>query len=484
MTFPSLKAETLQPNRPFAFLLLAGACMLWRSHAVIGNGISLYVDEAQYWAWSMALDWGYFSKPPGIAVLIAASRQLFGDDVLGIKLLCMLCYPIIAWVGAGLAETLYNPRTGQWTAVSLLSLPIFAWLGLFASSDAPLVLCWTLALSTYVRALRSDRLTDWCWLGLWLGLGLLSKYTMLVWLISGGLHLLLTEPRRLRSRGPWLALILAGLLCWPNLRWNISHDFPTFRHTAEITWQRQSGGWLSGLGFIASQWAAGGLLLMPALIGSLRTRHLQRPPTVLLACFSLPLWGIACLQALSGSANANWAAPAFVPATILALEWLLERQALLWLWSQLLLNLLLAGLLYHWPATLPKLFPATPSPYERAQGWRELAGQLRQQLPNRSNIVLIAEDRSLLAHFQYELRDLGLQVFSWNPEGKRHDHYQLSTHLAGHIGIQAIYLSNDELRADIAGAFRSTRRLGEISTHNLSKNRNFLIYELNDFQGY
>ena len=41
------------------------------------------MDEAQYWTWAQHLDWGYFSKPPGIAALIAASTSMFGDGMLG-----------------------------------------------------------------------------------------------------------------------------------------------------------------------------------------------------------------------------------------------------------------------------------------------------------------------------------------------------------------------------------------------------------------
>ena len=70
------------------------AYRLW----VIGHlGIDLYVDEAYYWGWSRALDWGYFSKPPVIAALIAASTRLLGDSIIAIKLPSLLLYPATAF---------------------------------------------------------------------------------------------------------------------------------------------------------------------------------------------------------------------------------------------------------------------------------------------------------------------------------------------------------------------------------------------------
>ena len=50
------------------FLLgLTVALLAWRFWVVQQLGITLYIDEAQYWTWAQHLDWGYFSKPPGIA---------------------------------------------------------------------------------------------------------------------------------------------------------------------------------------------------------------------------------------------------------------------------------------------------------------------------------------------------------------------------------------------------------------------------------
>ena len=63
-------------------LLILGEGTLYRALALHWSGLNLYVDEAQYWTWAQALDWGYYSKPPVIAAIIAATtldmaRNLF-----------------------------------------------------------------------------------------------------------------------------------------------------------------------------------------------------------------------------------------------------------------------------------------------------------------------------------------------------------------------------------------------------------------------
>ena len=41
--------------------------------------VDLFFDEAQYWAWSRELSFGYFSKPPLLAWVIAATDPICGS---------------------------------------------------------------------------------------------------------------------------------------------------------------------------------------------------------------------------------------------------------------------------------------------------------------------------------------------------------------------------------------------------------------------
>jgi 4-amino-4-deoxy-L-arabinose transferase-like glycosyltransferase len=472
-------------------LALTAALLAWRFWVVQQLGITLYIDEAQYWTWAQQLDWGYFSKPPGIAGLIALSTSLFGDGILGVKALAMLFYPLAAAACWAIARRLYDARTAFWSALAVLTLPMFSWLGLFVSTDALLTLFWSLALLAYLRALDSDSWIDWLLLGVVCGLGLLSKYTMVAWLGAALLHLIAFHRTRLNTAKPWAAAALALLILSPNLYWNFTHDFPTLRHTADITVNKKAGGGLAALGeFWAAQWISFGPILGSVFfIVLLQVKKSWRDErSRLLLWFTLPLWAIVSAQAMKSSANANWAAPAFAPVVIAIVAWLLQREKKHLLIAALGLNLLLVGVVYHWQNLLVAVNvenPSKMSPFTRAQGWDELGRQLKPVIQAHPGSVLVADNRTLLAHMLYELREIKPPAASWNPSGAASDHYKLTTDLRPWVGKDAILITQDPPGDDFSQRFTSIEQLPTLSAPlDAQTTRNLDVYLLRGFKGY
>jgi 4-amino-4-deoxy-L-arabinose transferase-like glycosyltransferase len=366
-----------------AFVIVLFAYRLWAVH---GTGISLFFDEAQYWDWSRHLAWGYYSKPPLIAGLIATSTAFFGSGVLGVKALTMLLYPITALCLVGFARALWptssGVRTGAIAAAVFMTIPTVGLMGLFASTDAPLIMFWALASWALWRAQVTDRMPYWFGLGVACGFGMLSKYTMAafaltalwaLWAVGG--------PRRgLFRLGPWVAIIVALVILSPNLIWNAQNGFPTLHHTAELTTDTdRSGGILKALEFIAgqvlmlgplalvagimlrrqhaaeqahapapaSQWATSQMMTPSQLAQSTQAQNSQvsqmgqggatakpkaeRSSALYLASVtsyrylwatSIPLQLVAVAQALHGGAHVNWAAPSMVGFTMLLAAYL------------------------------------------------------------------------------------------------------------------------------------------------------------------
>lgn len=483
-----LHRQSLNPTTVAAVII---AILLWRLAAFSLSGASLYVDEAQYWVWAQDLSWGYFSKPPGIAALIAASTYVFGDSPLGVKALAMLSYLLSALLCGAIARRLFNPHVAMWTTLITLTLPAFAWLGLFASTDALLTLCWLLALHCYLSAIATPTPVAWLKLGIACGLGLLSKYTMLAFVLGAFLHLLVEHRRLLATRGPWLAAGVALLLLAPNILWNITHDFPTLRHTADITLQRQhADGWNGLLEFIAAQW-----LCLGPVLGSLGIyglihawRHHQPPDYRLLILFSLPLWLLVCIQAWNGGANANWAAPALAPASIALVAALLAQNRPKLLIAALVSNLLLVAVVYHAPQLLSTVDSAKSTkfnPYIRAMGWAELAAELRPIALRYPEAPLLADNRTVLSHMRYELRDLNPQVISWNPQGIISDHYRLTTDLNQHTQQPVLLLTESPPNDSILTRFAQATRLAGIDAPlGPDQSRHLEVYLLHGFKGY
>ena len=470
---------------------LTAVVLAWRFWVVQQLGITLYIDEAQYWTWAQHFDWGYFSKPPGIAALIIASTALLGNGILGVKALAMLCYPLAAGACWAIALRLYDARVAFWSALAVLTLPMYAWLGLFVSTDALLTLFWALALLAYLRALDSDAWSDWLLLGLVCGLGLLSKYTMAAWLAAAFLHLLVFHRCRLASPKPWLAVGLALLILAPNIYWNFTHDFPTLRHTADITVNKKAGGGLAALGeFWAAQWISFGPLLgsifFILLLQFKKSWGDQR--SRLLLWFALPLWAIVSVQAMKSSANANWAAPAFAPAAIAAVAWLLQREKKRLLVAGLAINVLVVAVVYHWPSLLAVAkvdSPAKMSPFTRARGWDDLGRQLKPILQAHPGTVLVADNRTLLAHMLYELRELKPAAASWNPSGIASDHYKLTTDLQPWVGKDAILITQDPPGDEFTQRFARIEQLTTLKAPlDALTTRDMDVYLLHAFKGY
>jgi 4-amino-4-deoxy-L-arabinose transferase-like glycosyltransferase len=241
-------------------LALIAVLLAYRLWMVGHTGISLFFDEAQYWDWSKHLAWGYFSKPPLIAGLIWLSTALFGSGVLGVKALVMLLYPATALCMVGFARALWptssGVRTGMVAGALFMTIPMVALMGLFASTDAPLILCWTLASWALWRAQVTNRMSHWVLLGVACGIGLMGKYTMAAFAITAlwtlwGVH---GPQRGLLRLGPWVAIIVALALISPNLIWNAQNGYPTMQHTAELTTQSdRTGGIFPTLQFLAGQ---------------------------------------------------------------------------------------------------------------------------------------------------------------------------------------------------------------------------------------
>ncbi len=338
-----------------------------------GGAPGLHVDEAQYWQWSRALDWGYYSKPPVIAVLLAAATAVFGDGVLGVKSVALILYPttglVLGLLAAQLVHDTHRPaaarRAGVMAAALFMASPLAALLGLATTTDAPLLLCWSLAsllLWQARQARRAGHSGRWIWLALGLvcGIGLLSKYSFAAW-IAGALVWLWLDRGTVdatddgaRGRRPIVGLLSAAgvtiALVLPHLAWNAAMGWPTLLHTAEITAvasaDHGAGGGTGRGAIVALAGALAGALgrslsvplgavlmagpLLVLLPLFLRPRLDRSPDGIgpdatavrFVTALHAPLLLLGMLQALRGEPQINWVAPLVPGITLLLAVWL------------------------------------------------------------------------------------------------------------------------------------------------------------------
>ncbi len=319
-------------------LILIGVLLVARVIGLFLSPLNLHGDEAQYWAWSKDLDFGYFSKPPMIAWVIAASTSIFGDAEWAVRLSSPILHSVTAYMIFLTARLAYDGRTGFWAAAVFILMPA-VWLSSgIVSTDVPLLLCWVTALHAWLHLRNGAGWPRVLQLGLAIGLGLMSKYAMLFFLPALVLTVLFDAPTRralLNMRGVNV-LILAGLCVLPNIYWNITHDFATVTHTAaNANLQDQIPFHPDELiSFWVDQLAVFGpvtiCLLVLALWAAMRKK--LDDPSVWIALFVLSPLLIISFQALISRANANWAVTAYVAASILTAHFALNASNRMRLW--------------------------------------------------------------------------------------------------------------------------------------------------------
>jgi dolichol-phosphate mannosyltransferase len=197
--------------------------------AYLGS-VELLPEEAYYWNYSRHLDIGYLDHPPMVAWLIRLGTDALGQSPFGVRL-GALCSAIIASLFAyRLTRNLFGQARALGAVVLAQTLPFFFLSGLLMTPDAPLTAAWAASMYFLERALVAGRAGAWWRLGLSLGLGLISKYSIGL-LVPVTLAFMLWDPgsrQWWRRWQPYAAALLALAIFSPVILWNVQHDWASF----------------------------------------------------------------------------------------------------------------------------------------------------------------------------------------------------------------------------------------------------------------
>lgn len=442
----------------FSIVLLVTAL---RVLVLSSNGYPLYGDEAQYWAWSRHLDWGYYSKPPLIAWLIRLGTAWLGNGEFGVRALSPFVHGGTALLIYQIGRRLYDARTGFWSALVYASLPAVSLSSLLMSTDVPLLFFWALGFYCHLRATEAGGDRRW-WLGVGaaIGLGTLSKYSMALFVPSMLLHLWVARRDLLRTKLPWLAIALGFVLVLPNIVWNAANGFVSYLHTADNA--NLHGSLLHPdklLEFLGGQLGVFGPALFLILLALLVFRFsslLRDPKRWLLTAFILPQLGLALAVAFMSRANANWAAPIYVSGTVLVTGWALAAGAgarwRRWLLvGSVVFHAMLGGGIYAFHDIAHALdipLTARTDPFRRLMGGREL-GKAVEALLEQQPAVLMTDDRMIHAELLFYVPSHPIAV-EWSEDGKVHDQFQLESDARQFKEVPILLVSRDPHPAALA----------------------------------
>jgi 4-amino-4-deoxy-L-arabinose transferase-like glycosyltransferase len=472
-----VKAEAKTPQRTYGLWLVVVLVILtaWRVLAAWYRDLELFADEAQYWSWSLHLAWGYFSKPPMLAWLIRLGTDVFGDSETGVRSVAFILYPLSAWVIYLFTRRLFRSeadagRLAFMSALAFATLPMTSLGSWLVTTDAPLLFFWALSMYFLVRALDTDRWSDWLLCGVAVGLGLLSKYSMVFFGLGYTVWLAFTPSRRelLRSPKPYVAMAVAAAWLAPNLWWNATHGFVSIRHTAHISYLAQS--WFHPdalLRFFLAQFLVfGPILAAGLLLIAFRPRALLADERLkLLAAFSLVPLGAFLALALLSRAFANWAAFAYVAGAALVSTWWVLRRKQRWLVAALAVNLFMGMSIYHYRDAAHLLgvqLTRKTDPFTRISGYRELGRAVYKLLAEHPGTRLLGDERRTFATLLYYTRPLSRGAAYLNPSGVVEDHYALTADIKHSPHGKFILVSRKATPAQLDRWFKRVQPLEHI----------------------
>ena len=226
----SIKPDSFALRQLLAVAMLVAAMTALR--VIYAGVIDLRTDEAYYWTWSKENVLSFLDHPPMIAWFIRFGTAIFGDTNFGVRFAGVLAMLVTQLLLADMVRRVTHDVRAVVIAVLMPEAALYY--GLLMAKVAPDVALIPFAVAmvwALVRLNESGEARWWLAAGLFAGLALLSKFTVVMLLPAVAAFMLVPDWRRrwLLSPYPWAAALIAVVVFLPVLIWNAQHDWASFR---------------------------------------------------------------------------------------------------------------------------------------------------------------------------------------------------------------------------------------------------------------
>jgi dolichol-phosphate mannosyltransferase len=467
-------------------LLVAGLLLLQLATLA---GPDLFPEEAYYWLYARHLDIGYLDHPPMVAWLINFGTMVFGHGEFGVRIFAFLCHLVTCFFVFRLT-TLCFDRRAAWTAMAMLQvLPFFFMTGFIMTPDAPLTACWAGALYFLARVFFQENGRAWLGVGICLGFGMLSKYTIA---LIGPATLLfmaldLQSRRWFRHPAPYGAVLLSAAIFTPVLIWNAQHDWASFTYQGV---NRVAAPWRFSthelLGSILAVLTPVVLLLAIRVLANRRSLEASsnNGSRVRLFCqiFTLVPLAVFVIFSITHRVKLNWTGPlwlAVIPAVaayLTAAPSLLTRRS--WITTVAFVCVIYAAFLAYLSFGLPGLGYSARMELLPV-GWSEMGvalEQLKHEARERTQTptVVVGMDRNFIAsEAAFYAADQAAAVSETTGShlfGQNSLMFEIWTPPASLEGATLLLVSFHRQELDRAAIRKRCLRLGPITEHRLTRN--------------
>jgi len=422
--------------------------------------LDLPPDEAYYWDWSRNLGLSYYDHPPMVAYFISLFTLLGRNSEFFTRLSCVVLIFLMTIIAYRLGKDIFgDERAGLLSAFLVNIVPGHAIGAVIVTPDTPQGFFWVLGLYFVYKAISTSKEFWWYLVGVALGFGLLSKYTMLLFVPSIFLFLLLSKDNRkwLMRKEPYLALIIGLVVFSPVIIWNFKHDWISFNFQFTHGFsKKENPGMKYFLDYIGGQMGIVSPFVFIAWLYTMaKSLYLglkrQNANLLLLFCASAPVFLFFAVISLRTKVEGNWPGMAYFSGLIamtglslLSLSRGKKRKLhVAWLIIVFSSSLLLTTVA-HVQAIYPLLpIPLKDDPTSALHGWREMGLEVNKvlhEMPKEIPTFILGHRHQVVGELAFYTESQRYPVYEVSWEG-RFNQYNIWNDFSTRLGNNAVLVS-------------------------------------------
>ena len=214
------------------YIFIALHLIIWTLVPALTNN-NLPLDTIEHLAWGSNLDWGFNKHPPMVAFVLEIFYQIFGANDWAYYLLSQIFVIISFIVVFILAEEFFKNKVFSLLSVLLLEGIYFY---NFTTPEFNVNVClmtfWALTVLFLWKGFKDNKTTDWLLMGLFGGLGFMSKYLFIYLGLAIDLFIIYMVYKNKFNFNfkPLISIIPFCIVLLPHLIWLTENNYITITY--------------------------------------------------------------------------------------------------------------------------------------------------------------------------------------------------------------------------------------------------------------
>lgn len=453
------------------YIIFMGWVMLSANH--------LGPDTYYYWQWSRNLALSYYDGPPMIAYIFSISTFFLGHSHLALLLPGMICIAFTTYLLYQTCHLLFDDKKIAFysSLIWLSTMGCIRHFFLLVTYDTCLICFWALTYYFFILLIQTNKNKYYYFLGVSIGLLLLSKYTGILLCASLAIFCLSYPEQRnyFKNKHFYLAILVAFIIFSPVSIWNLQHHWASFAYQLHHGFGQQHIGFNGIKTYLINNlidYNIYFIILFFLLITNFKKIILNKSLFILLLPTLFP-WLFFLYSSLRSIPETSWQAAFFYTSTILIAYFLQIKniKAIIIYCFVFIASLFSLGYLIN--IRLPQ--------WSITQGWNQVYAtkQLTQTLPSQlyKNQILFSNDYYWLPSIFSFYAESHPKFFSTDINNGKQYYYWFEQYKPVKTGDSVLYLTyNKEF---FSPYFRQCKLLAHetyLQKNYFGKNKNWNLF--------